>query len=122
MIISKEDFIEIKNFIDKVEKCRGYVDHIDAYRLISHYVDVFGVKYMNKLSIEDELILYYDELKSFVNKSNVNNYISIYYKKCNRCNEVKNKSEYSIRRGTQDGLCYQCKDCDKVVIQQKKIN
>jgi len=54
---------DIKLFIERVNRQGGYIDEIDAFRLLSLYVDKFGVKYYDDLSIEDELCLMWEDLK-----------------------------------------------------------
>lgn len=61
---SDELNLSIKEFVREVERKRFYVDIIDCYRLISLYVDKFGIKYYDHLSQEDELCLMWEELKS----------------------------------------------------------
>ena len=114
VIINQNDFIEAKLFVERIEKNSGYVDFVDTYRLISYYVDIFGIQFTHKLSIEEELIIYYDKLKKFFATTNKDNFTKLYYKKCSSCNLTKNKSEFSIRRQAPDGLCYKCKSCNKI--------
>jgi hypothetical protein len=54
---------DIKLFIESVNKQNGWINEIDAFRLLSLYVDKFGVKYYDNLNIEDELCLMWEELK-----------------------------------------------------------
>jgi len=42
---------------------RGYVDVVDAYKLVSYRVDLLGIKcYERGMTIEEELQIIYDEL------------------------------------------------------------
>jgi hypothetical protein len=54
---------DIKLFIEQVNKQSGWINEVDAFRLLSLYVEKFGVKYYDKLSIEDELCLMWEDLK-----------------------------------------------------------
>jgi hypothetical protein len=54
---------DIKLFIERVNKQGGWIDEVDAFRLLSLYVDKFGVKYYEKLDIEEELCLMWEDLK-----------------------------------------------------------
>lgn len=108
--INKSD-VEI--FINKIQRQSGFVDVIDAYKLISHYVDIFGIKYMDKLDIEEELMCYYEELKSYIKGGDT----MILRKKCNGCKEVKPINEYSKRN---DGYEYKCKGCIKIYSDKRK--
>lgn len=107
----KVNIDEIRLFINRVNNNSGYVDFVDAFRLISYYIDVFGIKYMDRFSIEDELMYYYEQLKSFINKENSS--IKDYRKKCHTCKEIKEINEFTKRRGVKDGLEYKCKSCIK---------
>lgn len=35
-------------------------------------------------------------------------------KKCNRCKQIKNESEFYKDSGRRSGLCNKCKECDKI--------
>jgi hypothetical protein len=54
---------DMKYFIRKIELRGGHIDEVDAFRLVNFYVYKFGIKYYDKLSIEDELCLMWEELK-----------------------------------------------------------
>jgi integrase len=56
---------DINIFINKLKRQAGYADVIDIYRLIHIYTIIFGVKYYDHLSIEDQLILMWSELKEY---------------------------------------------------------
>ncbi len=51
-----------EELLEKIERQAGYIDVIDAYRLISVYTDEFGIL-KTTLSVEDELIYMYMKLK-----------------------------------------------------------
>jgi hypothetical protein len=63
---------DIKYFIKKIELRGGHIDEVDAFRLVNFYVYKFGIKYYEKLSIEDELCLMWEELKGVYNASALN--------------------------------------------------
>ena len=42
------------------------------------------------------------------------------YKRCSRCNTIKNTSEYYSNVGNKDGLCAYCKTCKYIVYKQTR--
>jgi hypothetical protein len=42
-------------------------------------------------------------------------------KKCSHCKEVKPISKFSARKASQDGLSYNCKDCDKELAKESYL-
>jgi hypothetical protein len=54
---------DIKSFIECVNKQGGWINEVEAFKLVSLYVDKFGIKCYDRLSIEDELCLMWEELK-----------------------------------------------------------
>jgi len=57
--------LNIKEFVCDVERKRLYVDVVDCYKLISLFVDRFGIQYPN-LSTEDELVWMWEKLRESV--------------------------------------------------------
>lgn len=102
---------EIEEFVNKIQSKSGFVDVIDAYRLVSYYTDVFGVRFIENISPEEELIIYYDELKSVIMNGTLDK------KKCSSCNEVKSIEDYSKRK---EGYEYKCKVCIKIYSDKRK--
>lgn len=117
--LNEKDFMEVKNFIEGLKSRGGFADVIDAYKLISFYVDVYGVIYMDKLSIEEELMFYYEELKKYIKIYNREN---ILYKRCYVCGEIKNKTDFGVRKLSKDGLNTKCKSCIKIYVDNRKNN
>ena len=109
---------EIILFINRVDKNSGYIDFVDAFRLLNYYIEIFGVKYMDRISIEDELIYYYGEIKLFIRRKITN--IKYFRKKCNACKEVKTLNEFSKRRNSPDKLEYKCRACIKIYNNNRK--
>lgn len=52
---------EIIDFLDKIDKNRGYIDDVDVYRLVSYYIDIFD-KVIDYMELETELIYCYNKL------------------------------------------------------------
>lgn len=59
---------ECIGIINKIENQGHLVDYIDAFRLISVYVELGGDTKWSRLPIEDQLIKMYAELKKFIKK------------------------------------------------------
>jgi hypothetical protein len=56
---------EVRLFINEMDaRKRGYFDVVDIYRLIHYYTELKGVIYTD-LSIEDELMMMWEELKEY---------------------------------------------------------
>ena len=59
----------IKNLINKIEGQRGWVDTIDIMKLVHLRTEALGVKFYKNVTVENEMILIWGELKELVRKS-----------------------------------------------------
>jgi hypothetical protein len=102
--MTKEDLLK------KIEKQVGYIDAVDAFRLISLYTDEFGIL-KTKLSIEDELIYMYMKLRGY-NNGKANDIESSKLKICTRCKIEKRhilfKSYYYKDEKKRKSTCMDC--------------
>lgn len=90
-----------KDFIEKVERQRGWVDLIDIYRLIHFFTEKWGVEITN-LPIEDELMYMWMKLRE--DKSNRT-------KVCYKCRIEKCLDDYHYNNHTKDNRSSYCKVC-----------
>jgi hypothetical protein len=97
--------------IEKIKRQSYYIDHVDAFRLISHYVDIYGVRYWDNLSIEDELLLMFNELRKPVIGPT---------KKCGICLERKAYIDFAVDKRISDGRCIYCRKCLQIKRQARK--
>lgn len=100
-----------KDFIEKVNKQRGFIDAVDAWRLIHFFTEKWGVMYYDKLSIEDELCLMWMKLQEDKSTNK---------KKCSKCKEYKLLDDFNKDKNKRDGRCNYCKVC--IVYYNKKRN
>lgn len=94
-----------KEFIDKVNKQRGWVDTVDAFLLVHFFTQRFGIIYTD-LSIEDELIYMWEKLKS----DDVG-YVIPTHKTCARCKGERSINDFYKSKGNKDGKENTCKVC-----------
>lgn len=97
--MNKEDFIE------KINRQRGWADVIDLYMLIHIYTDEFGILYTD-LKIEDELIYMWEK----INEVKVEKVISD-TKKCSGCGVVKDMKCFYKKEKSDDGKTSRCSVC-----------
>ena len=97
---------EVNSFIKKVNSRNGYIDYIDAFRLVHIYTNMYGVLWTT-LSIEDELILMWDRINKPITKSKK----VITEKVCYKCKVKKEIAYFSIDRRRKDGLDGKCMAC-----------
>ncbi len=93
--------------LERIEMQSGYIDMVDAFRLISIFTDEFGVVYTN-LKPEDELKWMLLKLKGY-NISSVK--FEFGEKKCTKCGEVKSADSFSMNKATKDGRNSSCRLC-----------
>lgn len=92
--------IEEKEFIEDVKRKSGYIDYIDAFKLIHLFTEKYGVIY-TELSIEDELIYMWIKLQE-----NNNNKI------CKVCKVEKDLNDFYYsknRKDNKDNWCAKCR-------------
>lgn len=56
---------DIDSFIKKIKRQAGYADVVDVYRLTHIYTFIYGIKFHENVSVEDQLILMWEELKDY---------------------------------------------------------
>jgi hypothetical protein len=66
--VSKEFKIEVYDFMIELKNKCYFLDAIDSYKLIHYYVELFGVWYFQRMTIEEELYLYLQKCKSYIKK------------------------------------------------------
>lgn len=104
-----------EELINKIERQAGYIDALDAYRLISLYTDEFGIL-KTKLSVEDELIYMYMKLKGYTGafRGKAADIEGSRLKTCSSCKIEKRhtlfKSYYYKDEKRRKSTCF---DCDK---------
>lgn len=59
---------ELKNFLFELKRKCYYLDAIDCYKLISYYVEIWGVWYFDRASLEEELIFYLNKCIKYTKK------------------------------------------------------
>lgn len=100
--------MEKNELLEKIERQSGYIDHIDAFRLISAFTDEFGVVYTT-LQPEDELRWMFLKLKGY-------NIRTVQFEKpekeCIKCKETKNIDDFAKNIATKDGRNSSCRLCN----------
>jgi len=98
------------DFIEKVKRQNYLIDGIDSWRLVHFFTDKFGVKYYDKLTLEDELCLMWEKLT--VER--------VVKKKCKGCGIEKDIINFSFNKKTKDGRTYKCKVCTNEYLRMRK--
>lgn len=99
-----------KDFIEKVKRQSGFIDVVDAYRLIHFFTEKWGIKFTD-FSTEDELCYMWIRLQE--EKEDCK-------KKCSKCKEYKLLDDFNNDKNKKDGRCSYCKVC--IVYYNKKRN
>ena len=60
--------IKALEFVNRIEKQKGFITEIDAFILTSLYVDLYGIFYDYRFSQEQELLYYWEKLKMIKNE------------------------------------------------------
>lgn len=108
-----------EQFIQKVNKQRGWIDELDAYRLVSIFTDNFGVIY-TELPIEMELLYMWEKLNEVENEKKT--------KICTNCKIEKELDDFYKDKKSKDGRLPRCARCTREYISEwnvrkrKKIN
>ena len=101
-----------KQLLRKLEIQNGQADLVDAFRIVALYTELYGVKYYEKLSIEEELILMYEKLKEYKwSKKSIDYDINKDSKVCRRGNEEKLLREFYKKTDAKDGRNNTCAKC-----------
>ncbi|MFY8159766.1 MAG: hypothetical protein ACOVNU_00410 [Candidatus Kapaibacteriota bacterium] len=101
---------ELEMFINKVNRKDGWIDYIDAFRLIDIYTKNYGVL-TTRLSIEDELIIMWDKVKKIKVIDGEIQRIAPKTKKCFSCGIIFNLEYFTKDKASKDGFDYKCRDC-----------
>jgi uncharacterized protein (DUF39 family) len=104
-----------EQLIKKIKKQAGFVDVLDAYRIVDAYTTLYGVEFFgtqtNPMSVEDQLIIMWDKIL------NSEKYIEIKEKQdrrkkvCVECKEEYSLSNFHKDRKKKDGHKIRCKAC-----------
>lgn len=98
---------EINDFVYEIGvRKAGYIDIYDAFRLIHYHAEACGLRGYD-LPIEDELIMYYEDLKNFKMKL------------CASCKKVLHRNKFTKNVKAKDNKDYSCSDCKKKKREQK---
>jgi hypothetical protein len=94
--------------LDRIDRNGGWIDHIDAFELISVYVEDQGIIYTT-LSIEEELSLMYYRLKGY--KVFEEDFTQTKIKKCLKCGIKQKLTNFSKNWSYQDNRSSRCNIC-----------
>lgn len=94
--------------LDRIDRNGGWIDHIDAFQLLSVYVEEFGVIY-TALSIDEELSLIYYRLKGY--EVFEEDFTDLKVKKCIRCGIKQKLTDFGKNWSRIDGRMATCKIC-----------
>lgn len=108
---------ELQMFINKVNIRGGWIDYIDAFRLINIYTNNYGVL-STTLSVEDELLIMWDKINNIKIEGGKIIRKSIKIKKCFVCKLRLSSDDFSRDKSNEDGLDYKCRNC-KAIYQSK---
>jgi hypothetical protein len=97
-----------KDFIEKVNKQRGYIGVLDAWRLIHFFTEKWGVIY-TELPIENELIYMWLKLQEEKKKY------------CKKCDTYKDMNDFHNNIKGTNGKCAYCKDCSSEYRKKRRL-
>lgn len=103
--------MRIDEFINKVNKQRGWIDEIDAWRLVDIYEEIPNRRNIDNMKVEDQLIYMYQFI---IGRTKVN----ITTKKCASCGEVKELDSFYKDKKRPDGLSPRCAECTRKYINE----
>ena len=98
---------EIDDFIYEIGvKKAGFIGIYDAFKLVNYHAMIFGSRVYN-LPIDQELIMYYDDLKKCK------------YKICTTCKRRLHRSNFTKNLKAKDNKDYNCSGCKKIKREEK---
>jgi hypothetical protein len=106
-----------EELIEKIKRQAGYVDMLDAYRVVDVYTTLFGVEYFDTrkqtLSVQEELILMWDRINRYEEIVSNDDYIDVNTKTkvCFTCGEETALINYHRDKKKKDGRKIDCKHC-----------
>lgn len=108
-----------EELIKKIERQRGYIDAVDAFAVVSIFTDLYGVKYYDNLTIEEELIVMWDKIKNYKEKTSYivsdNDLLT-----CPCCKETKEAKHFYKARDRKNGRKSECSKCSVIYQRQWK--
>ena len=111
---------ELQMFINKVNIKKGWIDYIDAFRLVNLYTNCYGVL-STTLSIEDELVYMWNKINNIeIEKGIIKKKIED--KVCCTCKLKLTTDDFTKDKSNKDGLDYKCKDCKNSYSQRYRKN
>jgi hypothetical protein len=107
----RREELKKEQLLDRIERNGGWIDHIDAFQLLSIYIEEFGVIY-TALSIDEELSLIYYRLKGY--EVFEEDFTDLKVKKCIRCGIEQRLTHFGKNWNLRDGRTATCKICHRL--------
>lgn len=111
---------ELKMFINKVNSRKGWIDYIDAFRLVNIYTNAYGIL-STTLPVEDELIYMWHKINKIEIKEGVIEKKIGKNKICFTCKKSLAPDNFSKDMKHKDRLDTYCKSCKSIYAEKYNI-